>query len=222
MSDRLSPPLLRGTSLKNMKTFKDKVSFIDESNHRAVIDVEITDRNGYFELSMSGEYCGSFGQCLDSIKPRTVAQTHLIRLWEKYHLTNVSALPGLYDDLLETIKSIKEESAKYEKELALELAEKTEDEKLLKKMEEYGISEDNLEACRAYLEAMEAEDLSNFEESYCGQFDSDEDFAHTMAEDTADMPKDSHWPMYCIDWEWAARELMNDYSEQDGFYFRNL
>lgn len=43
-----------------------------------------------------------------------------------------------------------------------------------------------------------------------------------MAEQLGDVPKDNHWPLYCIDWEWAARELMMDYAEQDGYYFRNL
>ena len=34
--------------------------------------------------------------------------------------------------------------------------------------------------------------------------------------------KNQPWPQYCIDWEYAARDLMMDYSEQDGYYFRNL
>lgn len=66
------------------------------------------------------------------------------------------------------------------------------------------------------------EDLSDIEEAYSGEFSSDKDFAQNMAEETGDMPKDSHWPLYCIDWEWAARELMMDYFEIDGYYFRHL
>ena len=66
------------------------------------------------------------------------------------------------------------------------------------------------------------DDFSDFEEARQGQFSSDEEFAKEIAESTGEMPKDMQWPMYCIDWEFAARELMMDYSEQDGFYFRNL
>lgn len=65
-------------------------------------------------------------------------------------------------------------------------------------------------------------DEDHIAEAYQGQFSSDEDFAQEMAEQLGDVPKDSHWPLYCIDWEWAARELMMDYCEQDGYYFRNL
>lgn len=66
------------------------------------------------------------------------------------------------------------------------------------------------------------EDLDDFQEAYSGEFDSDEDFAQDMAEQTADMPKDLHWPLYCIDWTYAAKELMMDYFEIDGYYFRSL
>lgn len=61
-----------------------------------------------------------------------------------------------------------------------------------------------------------------FDESYQGQFSSDEDFARDMAENLGEIPKENHWPHYCIDWEWAARELMMDYSVENGHYFRNF
>jgi len=67
------------------------------------------------------------------------------------------------------------------------------------------------------------DDLSNFDEAYVGQFDSDEDFAQDMAENTGSVDfKNQPWPQYCIDWEYAARDLMMDYNEQDGYYFRQL
>ena len=67
------------------------------------------------------------------------------------------------------------------------------------------------------------DDLSDFEEAYQGKYASNEEFARSIAEDTgAVTDKNQDWPLYCIDWEWAARELMMDYSEQDGHYFRNL
>lgn len=75
------------------------------------------------------------------------------------------------------------------------------------------------------------DDLSNFTESYEGKFDSDVEFSQQVAENLglcSDPSCGSHdtctaaWPYTCIDWEWAARELMNDYGEQDGHYFRNI
>lgn len=65
-----------------------------------------------------------------------------------------------------------------------------------------------------------AELIENAEESYQGEFDSDEDFAEEMAERCGMIDKDVKWPYTCIDWEWAARELMYDYSEHKGHYFR--
>jgi len=39
-----------------------------------------------------------------------------------------------------------------------------------------------------------------------------EDYAQELAEDTGAIDRNAtNWPMYCIDWEWAARELKMDY-----------
>ena len=62
------------------------------------------------------------------------------------------------------------------------------------------------------------------EEAYQGKYANDEEFAQEIAEETgaldSDAVKSAMWPLYCIDWEFAARELMMDYSEQGGHYFR--
>lgn len=60
------------------------------------------------------------------------------------------------------------------------------------------------------------------DEAYNGQHDSDEDFAQDMADQLGAVDKNATWPMTCIDWEQAASELMYDYSEANGHYFRNL
>lgn len=60
------------------------------------------------------------------------------------------------------------------------------------------------------------------EEAYAGQFHSDEAFAEDMAENTGAIPDGMTWPLTCIDWEQAARELMHDYTEIDGYYFRQM
>ena len=66
--------------------------------------------------------------------------------------------------------------------------------------------------------------LDNFEEAYSGQYHTDAEFAQAMAGEFGDIPNagSSQWPLYCIDWEWAAKELMYDYCEEKGYYFRNL
>jgi antirestriction protein len=78
------------------------------------------------------------------------------------------------------------------------------------------------EAIQAYIDAIGEDYLDDFEEAYQGQYSSDEDFAQEMAESLGAIPQDNSWPSYCIDWEWAARELMMDYTEENGYYFRNL
>ena len=58
------------------------------------------------------------------------------------------------------------------------------------------------------------------EELYQGQYDSDEDFAYQQADDMGLVPDGNDWPTSYIDWERAARDLMMDYGESGGYYFR--
>lgn len=60
------------------------------------------------------------------------------------------------------------------------------------------------------------------EEAYQGHYESDEDFAQEIADQLGSVDKNLVWPQTCIDWEQAAEELMHDYSEDGGYYFRNL
>ena len=78
------------------------------------------------------------------------------------------------------------------------------------------------EAIDAYIElGIGDDDLSDFEEAYQGSYISDEEFVQKLLEETGELPKDL--PHYIhIDWEYTARDIMMDYSEQDGHYFRNL
>lgn len=94
---------------------------------------------------------------------------------------------------------------------------KTQAEKMAK---ENGLS---IEINQAYInnvggEYSTAEDV---EEAYQGQYNSDLDFAYEMAEGIG-FEVCTSWPGNCIDWEQAAHELMYDYFEEDGYYFRNL
>lgn len=63
---------------------------------------------------------------------------------------------------------------------------------------------------------------SDIDEAYQGSYDNDEDFAQETAESLGAIDKNANWPMNCIDWEYAAKELMYDYSEHNGYYFRAL
>jgi hypothetical protein len=44
------------------------------------------------------------------------------------------------------------------------------------------------------------------------------EYARELTEDIGAIPNDAAWPLHCIDWEWAARELRMDYTpvEFDG------
>jgi len=62
---------------------------------------------------------------------------------------------------------------------------------------------------------------ADIEEAYSGEFSSDEDFAQDLLESCGDIPK--NLPVYIhIDWEATARDIMMDYGEANGHYFRNL
>ena len=72
-------------------------------------------------------------------------------------------------------------------------------------------------------------EICNIEEAYSGEFDSDKDFAENMADELGliscknMIDKDSQsWPFNCIDWDYAAKELMYDYNSANGYYFRSL
>jgi hypothetical protein len=66
--------------------------------------------------------------------------------------------------------------------------------------------------------------LDAFYEAYAGAWDSPADFAEQLAEDIGAIDwANLSWPMTCIDWDRAGRELlMGDYWESNGVYFRAL
>lgn len=72
-----------------------------------------------------------------------------------------------------------------------------------------------------YIEYTNDKNLDNFEENYNGYFSSDEEFAQDMAEQLGMIDNNATWPNNCIDWKQASYELMFDYYEIDGHYFRS-
>jgi hypothetical protein len=73
--------------------------------------------------------------------------------------------------------------------------------------------------------------VSEFEDAYAGEvsrsssFRPDEEFAQSLWEDTRDGPAITEWPYSCIDWEYAARELMYEFNKEEvgdvTYYFHN-
>lgn len=97
---------------------------------------------------------------------------------------------------------------------------------ITKQAEEMAAQNDLLtEINQAYInivgeDCAEAEDA---EEAYQGEYQDDEAFARETADQLGLLnDQDIQWPYSCIDWERAARDLMFDYSEDNGHYFRNL
>lgn len=63
---------------------------------------------------------------------------------------------------------------------------------------------------------------ANIAEAYQGEYANDEAFALDMADQLGSIDENAKWPNTYIDWERAARDLMMDYGEHNGHYFRNL
>ena len=76
------------------------------------------------------------------------------------------------------------------------------------------------ELIEKYIEEGRDDDPSTFEESYYGEFASDVEFTRELLENTGDLPE---LPAYIhIDWESTAKDIMFDYMEIDGHYFRYI
>lgn len=83
------------------------------------------------------------------------------------------------------------------------------------------LDEDDKNKIEAFSEAFGTDlktAIEKYEEAFIGEFDSDEDFAYEIAEQSG-YEVNNNWPYNCIDWERAARDLMYDYTEFNGYYF---
>ena len=201
-----------------MENMKKEIIFIDAEGHKVSADIEITHRNGYPEFTMSGRLTGGCGQVFDGVKPANTAQEEIITAWKAYHLKDVSTVAGFRENIDRIIKDI--EDAEARRKAGKEPL--SGDDAILADMAEEGIQEDMLDAVKAYIYLFTPDDLRDFEEAYAGEFRDDADFAQDMADNLGAVDNNLSWPHNCIDWEQAAHELMYDYSEHDGYYFRNL
>ena len=84
------------------------------------------------------------------------------------------------------------------------------------------------EAYRGYadnllLDLLEVEDWgSEAEENYSGEFYNDEEFSESLLEETEDLSSLPDIIRHNIDWNGVARDIMHDYFEVGGHYFRNV
>jgi antirestriction protein len=143
-----------------------------------------------------------------------------------------NTLEGVIEVLIEDLNNLKEDDEDFEPIESLEIDEDFEinwgdvpdwaqDFDILEElMPVYGNSDYDIEI----FEAAKNCDVqfSDVEEAYSGEFSNDEDFAEEMAESLGAIDRNASWPQNCIDWEFAAKELMYDYSSSNNHYFRNL
>jgi hypothetical protein len=103
-------------------------------------------------------------------------------------------------------------------ENADEPAENSDDARILEAYELNGV-----EITDAYADAFGWDYVTadKVSDAFVGEYESDESFAREMAESTGAIKDDAQWPYTCIDWELAARDLMYDYTESNGYYFNN-
>ena len=69
--------------------------------------------------------------------------------------------------------------------------------------------------------ALECEvNVETIDEAYQGKYATNEDFAQEICESIYDLGHEGWHPANYIDWERVARDLMMDYCEHNGYYFR--
>jgi antirestriction protein len=93
-------------------------------------------------------------------------------------------------------------------------------------VEEHGSYD--LEAYEGYadnltLDLLEVEDwMSEADENYSGEFYNDEEFAESLLEETEDLSNLPNIIRWNLDWSGIANDIMHDYFEVSGHYFRNV
>ena len=80
-----------GELINKLTTMKREFKFIDKDKNLVRIKCEIREGKHGDVFTMSGEYCGSMGQCLDSVHPKNKEQTSIIEIWRRYHLNDMHA-----------------------------------------------------------------------------------------------------------------------------------
>lgn len=85
------------------------------------------------------------------------------------------------------------------------------------------MQESNLEAVKAYLSIFNEWDAEDFQDRFRGHFDSWQQMAEELLEETGELDRIPESLRYYFDFEKYARdmELGGDFAEEDGFFFWN-
>lgn len=83
------------------------------------------------------------------------------------------------------------------------------------------LADDDKAMLEAYLDAGFDGDFEDAQDAFCGQFESDEDFARDMLDNTGGLDAIPDNLRHYFDYEMFARDLMFDYSASNGYYFTN-
>ena len=148
---------------------KTEISFLDKARNKFKLSIEITTRNGYPEFTASGEYGGSAGQCLDSIKPANKFQKEIVAIWKKHHLKNVSKVKGFEETLNTVIEGIKKAEAKRKAKVIEEsetpFSEKNDDEFLEYVEKHTTFTDRDAELCVAFIKmfSLSEDDVQDIE-----------------------------------------------------------
>ena len=116
--------------------------------------------------------------------------------------------------------------AREDTQLAESLTQVKTDELFKQYVEENGSYD--LEAYEGYaenltLDLLEVEDwMSEADENYSGEFYNDEEFAESLLEETEDLNNLPNIIRWNLDWSGIANDIMHDYFEVAGHYFRNV
>ena len=70
---------------------KRTIEFLDKERNKVTAECEISERNGYPEFTMCGDYGGGGGQVFDNIVPDGDNQKKLIEIWKEWHLNGMCA-----------------------------------------------------------------------------------------------------------------------------------
>ena len=95
---------------QTIKPYKRDINFKDKNGNLAEIDIEITHKNGYPELSMCGDYEGGSGQCDGHIEPDNDAQAELLSMWREWHLNGMTSGTPEQEELI--LKGLKDKTLK--------------------------------------------------------------------------------------------------------------
>lgn len=91
-----------------------KFQMLDKEKQLRTLQAEITDRNGYNEFTMSGEWWGHAGQCDSSIVPANPDQQAIIDFRNKWHLNGMCAWTPNQEAIIAQYPDIKDYNERVE------------------------------------------------------------------------------------------------------------